>query len=286
MIVLAMMVVMAVAAATATFARGVVSQIELVSVERDLGSIENLRLISGSMKIEVSQTHGGARLEAMLDSRRELKVTERGDGVVIEPTRITGIVSSARNEIIRLYLPANIGVEIESGSGSVTVNDIDLEELRIDSGSGSIEVSGTSGPLALSAGSGDIRVTGSDGAVMAESGSGSHDYRDVKGEIVANAESGSIRLDDVTGVLSISAGSGDLAGISVALTGDSSFTTLSGSIDMTFENSEDELSFDLDAGSGEIRVGDTHGANRMIIGTGGIEVRGRSESGDQDYTTR
>ena len=201
MIVLAMMVVMAATAATATFARGVVSQTELVSVERDLGSIENLRLISGSMKIEVSQTRGRARLEAMLDSRRELK------------------------------------------------------------------------------------VTGSDGAVMAESSSGSQDYRDVKGEIVANAESGSIRLDDVTGVLSISAGSGDVTGISVALTGDSSFTTSSGSIDMTFENSEGELSFDLDAGSGEIRVGDTHGADRVIIGTGGIEVRGRSESGDQDYTT-
>ena len=43
-------------------------------MEQDLGNIENLRLISGSIKIEVSQTRGGARLEELridLDSGEE-----------------------------------------------------------------------------------------------------------------------------------------------------------------------------------------------------------------------
>ncbi len=56
MIALTMTVVMVVAVATTTFARGVVSPSEAVSVERDLGNIENLRLISGSIKIEISHT--------------------------------------------------------------------------------------------------------------------------------------------------------------------------------------------------------------------------------------
>ena len=42
----------------------------------------------------------------------------------------------------------------------------------------------------------------------------------------------------------------------------------------------------IDAGSGDIRVGDTRGADRVVIGSGGKVAHGRSGGGDQDYHTR
>lgn len=304
MIALALTIVMMVAAATSVFARGVFSRGTLESVERDLGSFQSLQISSGSVDIEVSQARGGARLEAMLDSRREVTVNERGGAVEIEIGRIRGVTSFTRNEVVRLYLPADVEVRLESGSGDVSVQDIRLEELRIDVGSGTIEVGQTPAIMTLDTGSGDIEITDSDGAkdlstgsgditvsgsagdVRAKSASGSQSFDSIRGNIETSSGSGTIRLDDIEGILRISASSGDLRGDSIQLTGSSTFTTGSGGISMSLRNAYDALSFDLDAGSGDIRVGDMRGADRVVLGTGSIEIHARSGSGDQDFRTR
>lgn len=223
---------------------------ELISTERDLGNFESVRLSAGSVAIEVSPAASGPRLETLLDSRRTLNVTESGGALNIEVFRVRGFARTSRREKIKLFVPHGTQAEIDSGSGSVTVSGVDFSELSIDAGSGSVAVTGSSAEIRIDVGS------------------------------------GSVELADVTGELTISSGSGSVTGDKVTLTGDSLFDTGSGSIEMVFLNAENELSFDLDSGSGSIRVGGIRGADRIVFGSGDIKVTGSSGSGSQRYRTR
>lgn len=98
--------------------------------------------------------------------------------------------------------------------------------------------------------------------------------------------SGSVELTDVAGEFIISSGSGSISGTGVTLTGDSLFDTGSGRVEMAFLNRMEELTFDLDSGSGSIRVDDIRDADRVIIGSGDIKVSGSTGSGSQEYRTR
>jgi hypothetical protein len=220
----------------------------LESTSRDLGDFDRVRLTTGSIEVEVSDARDGARLEATLDSRRTLTVAERDGELVIGVSGV--VVGFAGNEVIHLFVPRNKAVQIGGGSGSVKIADVEFDELTVRVGSGSIRVIDCQGLMSLEAGSGHIEV------------------------------------ERISGTLKVTAGSGSILGEAVTPTGDSSFKTGSGSIEMQFLNAEDQLSFDLDAGSGSIRIGDIKGADRVIYGAGQIKITGRSGSGSQNYTFR
>jgi len=222
----------------------------LETTARELGEFESLRVSAGSIPIEIAGAQGTPRLEASLDTRRELIVTEDGGALAVEVSENVGIFRLPRQEIIRLLVPEGTRTEIDSGSGSVEVDGVDFSQLVVDTGSGSVAIARSSAVVKIDVGSGSVDLT------------------------------------DVAGELTISSGSGSLSGDGVRLTGDSSFDTGSGSIDMVFLNSEDELAFDLDSGSGSIRVGGVKGADRVRLGSGEITVRGSSGSGSQEYRTR
>ena len=150
-------------------------------------------------------------------------------------------------EVVKLFMPSGVAADFRAGSGSVEVTGLRFDELSIEVGSGSATVRNSDGPMTIDVGS------------------------------------GSVRLDDVAGQFDLNSGSGSIKGEKVLLRGDSSFDAGSGRIEMSFLNNEDELSFDLDAGSGSIRVGDIRGGDRVIIGSGAIEVTGNTGSGSQEY---
>lgn len=234
--------IMMVAAVAGAFSRG-----ELESTEHDLSDFDSVRLTTPSVKIEVVETSGRSRIEATLDSRRDIDITERGGDLVIEVSRILGITRIGRREVVKLFMQSGATADFRAGSGSVEVTGLRFDELSIAVGSGSINV------------------------------------RECEGSMTIDVGSGSVRLDDVAGEFELSSGSGSLKGEKVLLQGDSSFDAGSGKIEMSFLNTEDELSFDLDAGSGSIRVGDIRGGDRVIIGSGAIEVSGNTGSGSQEY---
>ena len=69
----------------------------------------------------------------------------------------------------------------------------------------------------------------------------------------------------------------------MTLIDDSSFQTSSGSIDVDYTNSLDELAFSLSSTSGKINAGSTNAKGTVKTGSGGIQIEGKSTSGRQTY---
>jgi hypothetical protein len=272
--------------------------------EREFARMDSFSLVTGSIPVAVHHVSRDYRMAATLNTRRTVDVRERGHNIAVTVSKTPGWTPSARPERIDLYLPDDINLAIEVGSGRVTISGFTLERLDVRTGSGAISVEDVAGPMEVRTGSGSVTIRGcdgdkeigvgsgsisvidSDGSIDSGSASGSHEYREIDGDISVEAGSGSVTLDEVQGIFEITANSGRIAGEEIRLEGSSRFESNSGAISISFLNEGEDLRFDLSAGSGSLRVNDTRGSSRLAIGSGSIEVTGNSGSGSQRYETR
>lgn len=105
-------------------------------------------------------------------------------------------------------IPAGLAVTIKDGSGDIQVSGTGA--LRIDDGSGGINVRSIVGDVTIEDGSGEINVEQVDGAVDIRDGSGSIDISHVMSSVVVDDGSGELRIAQVGGSVSISDGSGSI----------------------------------------------------------------------------
>lgn len=111
---------------------------------------------------------------------------------------------------LTVHVPSVIDLNIEDGSGSVSVAHID-GRLEIEDGSGEICISSLNGSLRIEDGSGRIDVQDISGDVWIDDGSGSIDARQIGQNITVSDGSGSILIDGVGGDVTIrDDGSGSL----------------------------------------------------------------------------
>jgi hypothetical protein len=94
---------------------------------------------------------------------------------------------------------------------------IDLEvevpdgmHLRVDDGSGSIEISNVRGDIRIDDGSGSLALTDVGGDIDIEDGSGSISVRAAGGDVSINDGSGSITVDGAAGSVTVDDGSGSI----------------------------------------------------------------------------
>ena len=130
----------------------------------------------------------------------ELEVREDGSQVVIE-TKTPG--GTARLDFA-VNLPDLMTVEIEDGSGGISVRDV--AALTLTDGSGDVDVSGVAGEVrVLDDGSGDLEVRRIGGDVAVDSdGSGEILVSETDGSVYIGSDgSGSITITDVAGDLRI-----------------------------------------------------------------------------------
>jgi hypothetical protein len=203
--------------------------------------------------------------------------------------------------LISIRTPHGVTVNLMTSSGSITVEGIETDAIRLKSSSGKIKAKDLSaridvasssgsqdiqqcrGTLTVKSSSGRISVRGVAGNMSVWSSSGSQTYEEIDGNIRAKSSSGRITINKQTGALEIRATSGRLEGQEVKLTGNSSFQTSSGRISFEFENDFDDFSFDLQSSSGVLRVGESRGKEMLILGNGPIKITGKSSSGSQEY---
>ncbi len=92
-------------------------------------------------------------------------------------------------------LPDNIALEVHDGSGTTTIENVG--ELKVDDGSGGLNIRGVHGNADITDGSGEIEIADVSGNLRVHDGSGGMDIERVGGNVVIDDGSGSI---DIRGV--------------------------------------------------------------------------------------
>lgn len=177
--------------------------------------------------------------------------------------------------------------------------------VAVTSGSGSVTVTGVSGPVKANSGSGNVSATGIGGDVDARTGSGNITVKDVKkgaslstgsgniaavltgaGDVKADTGSGDIKLTGVHGLLAASTGSGSI-GVEGTPTGDWKVSAASGNVSIVVP-SEQGFTLDASTASGSLDIASPLTVQgridrRRVQGTvrgGGPTLRLSTASGD------
>lgn len=167
-----------------------------------------------------------------------------------------------------ITVPRGASLAAFSGSGDVETQDV-AQNIKAETGSGSVRLRGVHGPAYLRSGSGDIELD--------EQG---------QGDVRAETGSGSIRLRGVNGGLNAQSGSGDIE-LSGRIMNDWRLQTGSGSIRLTI-GEDAKFSLSASTGSGDIRVhqplsmqssANHHHVSGAVNG-GGPNLRASTGSGD------
>ena len=135
-----------------------------------------------------------------------------------------------------------------SSSGSVrwTVSVPGGTNIRFESASGGIELSGLKSDLKASTASGDIRLSDMEGELELSTASGNIHADNISGRITFSTASGDIEANNTTGEMELSTASGTVRADQVTLTEESSFSAASGDVSVKLAKGAEH---DLEASS-------------------------------------
>ena len=183
-------------------------------------------------------------------------------------------------------LPASTTLKVDSGSGDIEVANVN-SLVAAETGSGDIRLNNVGPTPHVTTGSGSIRAQGVHGAAFLETGSGDIEFnQQAAGDVKAETGSGSIRLHGVNGAVRAGTGSGDVE-IDGNPASDWKLESGSGSIHIAL-NSQAHYTLNASTSSGGINVSAPinrqNGADKEhIVGTvngGGPTVKIATGSGD------
>ena len=193
-----------------------VSGIDTLSIEAGAGSmdvtgVDGLSSIAVKATIVVPNTSEEDALQ-IIEEKMTLSLEEMGSEGHLKAWFDNGFFGKASDAHIALEVsvPHGMAVRIDDGSGSLDVIDV-AGDVEIDDGSGSIDVSNVLS-LRIDDGSGSIDVSGASGDVFIVDGSGSITVKHVQGSVRIDDGSGSIKVSDVEkDLIIIDDGSGGLS---------------------------------------------------------------------------
>ena len=173
-------------------------------------------------------------------------------------------------------------LELATSSGEISVKKL-IGNLEVESTSGDQEIRDVIGNISTQASSGDLEFRYIEGDISSRTTSGDIEIDNLVGRLKNVSSSGSIEIDNSKVYLHLTTTSGDIQGNGVLLVGEAFFYTTSGNVDLQLRNDPDQLSFDLVASSGNLRVGNKRGDKKLYLRNGEIWIHGKSSSGDQTY---
>lgn len=187
----------------------------LLLIETGSGSLD-VRGVAGQDRVEVRATIIVDETDEeegrdFIGKRVDLSLERDGDTArlvarVDQPMLSWG--AGARIDI-EVTAPPAVALRIDDGSGAIDVADF-IADIRIDDGSGSIDVRSV-GNLEIDDGSGSIDVKDASGDVYVNDGSGSLTIEDVGGSVTVDDGSGSIRVSNVAeDLVIVESGSGSV----------------------------------------------------------------------------
>jgi hypothetical protein len=178
-----------------------------VVVTAGAGSLE-IRGVAGAR--EVSGTGKACASSQSLLDAIELRVERHGDVLEVEAVMPKSYSNGAARLDLVVEMPAHLALEVDDGSGELTITGV--AALRLEDGSGEASVADIAGDVTITDGSGELRVERVGGTLRLEDGSGGIDVRGVGGDVIIEEDgSGGIEIAGVEGSVRIKDdGSGDI----------------------------------------------------------------------------
>lgn len=184
---------------------------------------------------------------------------------------------------LEIEVPPACDIRLQTTSGDIDLSGIE-GDLRIDAGSGDMTIEDVRGQIDIRGSSGDVRLSHAIARVSVEVSSGDLTIEHVNGDVAATASSGDITVRDMKGDLETQSNSGDqeLEGIN----GPVRARAFSGNIECSSEAGD----VDVRASSGDARI-DTrladNGRCRIVTSSGDVTLALAEHPGAKiDITTR
>lgn len=201
-------------------------------------------------------------------------------------------------KFIELKGPESIELKIKNSSGLLAVTGVKSHESHLTVSSGDLRAKDIVGNLYLKGASGKITATNIMGTVactmtsgMAEIGqvegdvdfsltSGMLKVNNIVGKLNARLTSGTMRLDNIGELGQLSVTSGNIKAYNAGLGSETFLQGSSGNIDITTASQLETFNYDIKAGSGSVRVGNTSQPKVLNIQNGADHtIRGNIRSG-------
>lgn len=151
-------------------------------------------------------------MKEFIEDHIKLSLEQKGSRAVLVSEVENHSFFSFRDASIDLTVnvPTKMDLKIDDGSGSIDIKNI-TGNLYVEDGSGGIQVENIQGDLEIDDGSGEIEVRGISGDVVIDDGSGSISVANIGGSVTVDDGSGSIDIDGVEKDLTLKeTGSGSL----------------------------------------------------------------------------
>lgn len=150
-------------------------------------------------------------LRSFIENNLLLDLKKRGNRAVLRAMFLSSSRFRPSEAKIDLFIraPMRMGIRIDDGSGPINVSRF-TGNLEIDDGTGSIMIRDIIGKVRIGDRSGPINVEGIEGNVQVKDGSGSIDITKVLGDVNIMDGSGSIMIQDIEGHVKVSDGSGSI----------------------------------------------------------------------------
>lgn len=151
-----------------------------------------------------------------------------------------------------LTVPPVTEIEFSTASGDISVDGLQ-KLIEASTASGDITIENASGEFEISTASGDVELTDSSGEIDISTASGDVKSTNNKGEFELNTASGDIRVRDCGGIFELNCASGEIKASGLIIEEESSFSTASGDVEVSLEQSS-EYDLDLSAASGDVSL--------------------------------
>ena len=273
------------------------------SGEFEYDGIRQIQVISETFDVDVEATRGrqtSLEIRNQPDNYRILHARS-GDQLSIWVEREFSLLNRPHRGQLVLLVPGDADMRIEASTGDVRVRNLKSDRLEVDTSTGEVwidsvssslsvdtstggvEINDSAGRFSVTTSTGDIQLRNTSGDITAASSTGSHTYMNVIGDLSARSTTGRIEVDGIQGTLMLRTSTGNQRGRGIALTGNSSFDSSTGSIEMDLRNDVESLEFDLRSTTGSLQVGRERSQRELYLGGTGFTIRGRSSTGSQEY---
>ena len=180
---------------------------EVVRIVARAGSLD----VSGRSGLDSVRVRGRACASSQKALDQIELAAEQVDGEILIEAKIpSGRLFSNAILDLEIQLPETLALAIKDGSGETAIRN--AGSVRLEDGSGGIEIEGIAGEVYVEDGSGSVRIADVRGNVALKDGSGSASVTGIGGGVTIRDGSGSIEIERVEGDVTVTEdGSGSIS---------------------------------------------------------------------------